>query len=230
MRWPRPIDTSSCGNCEHVILIKHGGSRGKKEVYLSGHSKKNVNPVQNVPKSSLLTISDCTSDTANRPVPMLVDTGGLRFTDFHTASACSSTHVAFRNRQPYCGVRRDGGRTPGYEGYLNDRVAALLEVVQDEGYLTLMSGKWPLGLRPERFPAKRGFEKSFAFLPGAANPYNYEPQLRNNDVKSRLEKICSASEDHVVLLGTFRTDGIQEGGNERRRLSLSRTGRWVGIV
>jgi arylsulfatase len=31
---------------------------------------------------------------------------------------------------------------PGYEGYLNWRVAALSEVLQDAGYHTVMSGKW----------------------------------------------------------------------------------------
>jgi len=81
---------------------------------------------------------------------------------------------------------------PGYEGYLNDRVAALPEVLQDAGYLTIMSGKWHLGLTPDRFPVKRGFEKSFTLLPGAANHYNFEPQLRDNDTKSNLEKLTPA--------------------------------------
>jgi arylsulfatase len=31
---------------------------------------------------------------------------------------------------------------PGYEGYLNWRVAALSEILQDSGYHTIMSGKW----------------------------------------------------------------------------------------
>lgn len=31
---------------------------------------------------------------------------------------------------------------PGYEGYLNWRVAALSEILQDNGYHTIISGKW----------------------------------------------------------------------------------------
>lgn len=93
---------------------------------------------------------------------------GLAMTGFHTASACSPTramllsgtdhHIAgigqmaeYMRRMP--GVYSNstsssgssstgGGARPGYEGYLNFRVAALSEILQDEGYLTIMSGKW----------------------------------------------------------------------------------------
>ena len=54
---------------------------------------------------------------------------------------------------------------PGYEGFLNDRVAPLPELLRDAGYLTLMSGKWHLGRTPERYPHARGFERSFSLLP-----------------------------------------------------------------
>ncbi|KAG7140571.1 Arylsulfatase like protein [Verticillium longisporum] len=68
---------------------------------------------------------------------------------------------------------------PGYEGYLNFRVAALSEILQDNGYHTIMSGKWHLGLSKETSPAARGFDNSYAFLSGCGNHYNYEPQLDN---------------------------------------------------
>lgn len=56
-------------------------------------------------------------------------------------------------------------KQPGYEGYLNDRIAALPEVLSDAGYLTLMSGKWHLGLTKDRWPCTRGFKRSFSLLP-----------------------------------------------------------------
>jgi arylsulfatase A-like enzyme len=59
---------------------------------------------------------------------------------------------------------------PGYEGYLNDRVAALPEMLRDAGYFTLMAGKWHLGMTPDRYPSKRGFERSFSLLPVSSLP------------------------------------------------------------
>lgn len=110
---------------------------------------------------------------------------GLRLTNFHTASMCSPTrsmllsgtdnHIAGLGQMEFWGRGQDppvpwAGR-PGYEGYLNFRVAALPEVLRDAGYYTCMSGKWHLGLKPEQSPHARGFERSFALLPGGASHY-----------------------------------------------------------
>ncbi|RLV90070.1 Arylsulfatase [Spathaspora sp. JA1] len=108
---------------------------------------------------------------------------GVRLTDFHTASACSPTrsmllsgtdnHIAglgqmaeFASRHP----EKFAGK-PGYEGYLNDRVVALPEILRDGGYHTFISGKWHLGLKKEYWPINRGFTKSWTLLPGAGNHY-----------------------------------------------------------
>ena len=58
---------------------------------------------------------------------------------------------------------------PGYEGYLNERVVSLAEVLQTCGYHTYMAGKWHLGHSPEIIPHARGFEKSFSSLFGGAS-------------------------------------------------------------
>ena len=137
-------------------------------------------------------------------IDKLAEDGGLRFTDFHAAAACSPTramimtgtdhHIAglgnlieWTNRSGQNGPK--GGHfdtapqrgQPGYEGYLNDRVVALPELLKDAGYATYMSGKWHLGLTPERGPKARGFERSFAHLPACSNHYAYEPQLNEGD-------------------------------------------------
>lgn len=110
---------------------------------------------------------------------------GLRFTGFHTASACSPTRSMLLsgtdNHLAGLGQMAEYARgfpekfegKPGYEGYLNFRVAALSEILTPE-YYTLISGKWHLGLDEPCWPDKRGFEKSFTLLPGAGNHYKFE--------------------------------------------------------
>ena len=109
---------------------------------------------------------------------------GLRLTDFHTAPTCSPTrsmlltgtdhHIAGIGTMAEA-LTPDLIGKPGYEGYLNDRVVALPELLREAGYQTLMSGKWHLGLTAELAPHARGFERSFSLLPGAANHYGFEP-------------------------------------------------------
>ncbi|KAI0483332.1 arylsulfatase [Xylariaceae sp. FL0804] len=114
---------------------------------------------------------------------------GIRMTNFHTAPACSPTRAMLMSGTDHhiAGLGQLAehmkqmpeafeGR-PGYEGYLNFRVAALPEILKDAGYLNLMSGKWHLGLKKEHAPASRGFEQVFAFLSGSGNHFNYEPQF-----------------------------------------------------
>jgi hypothetical protein len=62
---------------------------------------------------------------------------------------------------------------------LDHDVAALPELLHDAGYLPLMSGKWHLGLKPENGPSARGFDRSFALLPGCTNHFGFEPQFDN---------------------------------------------------
>lgn len=112
---------------------------------------------------------------------------GLRFTDFHTASACSPTRSMLLsgtdNHIAGLGQMAEFARQlpevfegkPGYEGYLNFRIAALPEILQDAGYFNFISGKWHLGFTAPYWPSERGFERSFTLLPGAGNHYKYFP-------------------------------------------------------
>ncbi|KAH6896639.1 alkaline-phosphatase-like protein [Thelonectria olida] len=120
----------------------------------------------------------------------LADTG-VRLTNFHTASACSPTrsmlfsgtdnHIAGLGQmsEHMARYKENYNGREGYEGYINFKVAALSEILQDAGYETIMSGKWHLGLSKEIAPCSRGFDKSFVFLSGCGNHFNYEPQLED---------------------------------------------------
>jgi arylsulfatase A-like enzyme len=135
-------------------------------------------------------LSSYGSEISTPNIDKISSTGGLRFTDFHAAAACSPTRSMLLsgtdNHIAGIGAMNEGmpefqrGK-PGYEGYLNDRVAPLPEVLRDHGYRTYMSGKWHLGLTKDRWPVKRGFDRSFTLLPGAANHYGFEPQLEEDD-------------------------------------------------
>jgi len=101
---------------------------------------------------------------------------GIMLTDFHAAPLCSVTRAMLMsgtdNHLAGLGTMAETQRfplgEPGYEGYLNFRVATLAELMADAGYNTYMTGKWHLGLSEELSPAARGFDKSFALTSGGA--------------------------------------------------------------
>ncbi|RYP62958.1 hypothetical protein DL770_009499 [Monosporascus sp. CRB-9-2] len=93
----------------------------------------------------------------------------VRPANFHRVLACSPTrsmlfsgtdnHVTGLGQMAeHLGKNRElfNGK-PRYESYLNFRVAALSEILQDSGYLTLVSGKWlVLGTLLEALPMLNG--------------------------------------------------------------------------
>lgn len=75
---------------------------------------------------------------------------------------------------------------PEYRGYLNDQALSMPELFRDQGYRSMMSGKWhlaqevvrpqpgqpgPLRARPESFPDARGFDQSFMLLDFGASHF-----------------------------------------------------------
>jgi arylsulfatase A-like enzyme len=131
---------------------------------------------------------------------------GLRLTDFHSAPTCSPTramlmtgtdhHIAGIGTMAEAMGPMHEGR-PGYEGYLNFRVVSVAELLRDAGYLTLMSGKWHLGLTRETSPWARGFTRSFSLLPGAGNHFASSPTLGDDAPQPKLKMIYT-EDDRVV--------------------------------
>jgi arylsulfatase A-like enzyme len=104
--------------------------------------------------------------------------GGMLLTDFYAGMTCAPTRAMLMSGTDHhvagMGVqgrpnREDQRGQPGYEGYLNFRVASLAELMTDAGYNTYMTGKWHLGEELEQGPRARGFKRSFVSLDGAAH-------------------------------------------------------------
>ena len=103
---------------------------------------------------------------------------GVRFTQFTTSAVCSPSrsmllsgadnHIAgLGNMAEFMAPNQVG--KPGYEGYLNHRVAAISELLKDAGYNTFMAGKWHMGEEPDQFPAARGFMEDLTLIPGGGS-------------------------------------------------------------
>lgn len=107
--------------------------------------------------------------------------GGVKMTQFYASPFCSPTRamlmsgsdnhlVGFGDMSELMLPEQRG--KPGYEGYLNERVVPMAQVLKDAGYRTLMTGKWHLGVPEPHSPASRGFEQSYALVHGGSSHWS----------------------------------------------------------
>ncbi len=106
---------------------------------------------------------------------------GLRLSNFHVLPTCSPTRSVLLSGvdNHLAGMGTMGEfKTPemedypGYAGYLNFEVAALPALLRASGYRTYMTGKWHLGDAPETRPYARGFQETFALMPGGGSHWS----------------------------------------------------------
>lgn len=127
------------------------------------------------------------SEIATPNIDALADNGQV-FTSFYTAATCSPSramlltgtdnHVAgLGNMAEHVQYFPEQLGKPGYEGYLNNRVVSVAQLMKDAGYHTYIAGKWHLGLTAEQSPSAKGFERSYSLLDACAN--NFMPDLSN---------------------------------------------------
>ena len=103
---------------------------------------------------------------------------GARFTQFYTHASCSPTRSVMLsgvdnhlnglgNMSEWTAPNQVG--QPGYEGFLNNSVVTLAQLLKESGYHTYMTGKWHMGKAPDKIPRARGFERDFSLLDGGGN-------------------------------------------------------------
>jgi len=111
---------------------------------------------------------------------------GMRFTRFESHLLCTPSRVNLltgvnNHVAGYGNMRGDAhplqrGK-PGYEEVLNQRVVTLAELLRESGYRTMVTGKWDLGPLYETGPDRRGFDRSWVLMQGAADHFQALPAL-----------------------------------------------------
>ncbi len=143
---------------------------------------------------------------------------GLQLSNFHVLPSCSPTrsvllsgtdnHVAGMGTMGELLSPEMEGH-PGYVGYLNFEVAALPEVLNAGGYHTYMAGKWHLGHEEDTTPHARGFDETFALLPGGGSHWSDQKPLSPPQImvySRNGEKVDSLPGDFYST--TYYTDTI----------------------
>jgi arylsulfatase len=151
----------------------------------------------------------------NTPTLDRLAENGIKLTNFHVLPTCSPTrsvllsgtdnHIAGLGSMGEIVSSKQKGN-PGYEGFLNDRVAHLPSILKYAGYRTYMSGKWHLGYEKEHRPFARGFDETFSLLPGGGSHWNDKlplspPQVmfysRNGEVVEELPDDFYSSKNYT---------------------------------
>ena len=123
----------------------------------------------------------CFGGEINTPqIDKLAETG-LIITDFYVSPMCAPTRgmlmTGVDNHQNGMGEmppfhKENQYLKDGYEGYMNNRVITIPEILRKHDYHTYMSGKWHLGaFDTNYYPSGRGFERSFAMMGGGSGFY-----------------------------------------------------------
>lgn len=106
---------------------------------------------------------------------------GVRFTQFYNQARCCPSRAALLTGRyahqvgigamidGYAKWQRDAANRPSYSDHLSPDSPTIADLLRTAGYRTMMSGKWHLGYRPQEWPVKRGFDRSFVLIPGAMN-------------------------------------------------------------
>ncbi len=179
-------------------------------VLLAGASFSNSKRGQKPPRPNIILIladdmgfSDLGSYGGEIATPNLdrLAREGLRFTHFYNNTRCSPSRAALLtglySHQTGVAETPDSTNIPeGYLRHLSDRSVTIAEALRAEGYHTLMSGKWHLGMERPHWPVDHGFERSFALIDCCSNYFGREEYHLNG--KNRPWRALIVNNDRPV--------------------------------
>lgn len=91
---------------------------------------------------------------------------GLVMNNFYNSGRCCPSRAALMTglyqHQVGVGDMLQKDDLPGYTNHLRNNGVTIAEILQENGYHTMISGKWHLGHEPPHWPMKRGFQKQYA--------------------------------------------------------------------
>ena len=123
---------------------------------------------------------------------------GIRFSQMYNCARCCPSRAALLTgiypHQAGVGHMVNDRGARAYQGYLRDDCATIAELLRDDGYHTLMSGKWHVGgsytaNQPDTWlpgepdhptPVQRGFDHHYGMLGGGGSYFN-PPYMANDD-------------------------------------------------
>lgn len=90
---------------------------------------------------------------------------GLKMTNFYNAARCCPSRAALLTglypHQAGVGDMSSDDSLPSYRGFLNKECITLAELLGENGYHCMISGKWHVGYPRNTWPMKRGFDRQY---------------------------------------------------------------------
>lgn len=159
-------------------------------------------------------------------------TGGVRFSQFYNSGRCCPTRATLMTglhphqtgigwmTVPPAKPERSK-EPPAYQGHLNRECVTIAEVLRENGYATLMTGKWHLGFNDQDdWPLQRGFEKYYGCIAGATNFFQPEGERGMFSGNESVDPV-STTDEAFYTTDAFTDHGIrflrEEFENEAKR-------------
>ena len=137
----------------------------------------------------------CFGAEINTPHLDRLATDGVRFSNFHVNPMCSPTRASLLtgvncHAAGMGHIAQDDPGFPGYRAELGHNVATAAEILRDQGYATLMVGKWHLcrdsamsaGGPYDAWPLQRGFDRFYGILEAFTNLHQPHRLIEDNRV------------------------------------------------